>query len=71
MLVDLKQIAPLVSQQFPSFYQQEGPRFIEFIEAYYEWLDQQGPIFYSRNLLENADIDFYLINSSIILFQNI
>jgi len=58
MLVDLKKIAPLVSEQFPAFYQQEGPKFIEFIEAYYEWLDQQGPIFHSRNLLETADIDF-------------
>jgi len=57
MLVDLKKIAPLVRQQFPSFYEQEGPNFIEFVEAYYEWLDQQGPTYYSRNLLEYSDID--------------
>ena len=57
MSVDLKKIAPLVSQQFPSFYQQEGPNFIQFVEAYYEWLDQEGPIHYSRSLLEYSDID--------------
>ncbi len=33
------QIAPLVQSMFPSFYQEEGDNFIQFIEAYYEWLE--------------------------------
>jgi hypothetical protein len=33
-------ISPLLVSQFPSFYQEEGPNFIAFIIAYYEWLEQ-------------------------------
>jgi hypothetical protein len=57
MLVDLKEIAPLVRQQFPAFYQEEGDNFIQFVKAYYEWMDQQGSIYKSRRLLEYSDID--------------
>lgn len=32
-------ILPLISGQFPSFYQSEGPSFIAFTKAYYEWLE--------------------------------
>jgi hypothetical protein len=57
MQVDLKEIAPLVRQQFPAFYQEEGDNFIQFVKAYYEWMDQQGSIYKSRRLLEYSDID--------------
>jgi hypothetical protein len=57
MLVDLKEIAPLVRQQFPAFYQEEGDNFIQFVKAYYEWMDQEGSIYKSRRLLEYSDID--------------
>lgn len=33
-------ISPLIASQFPAFYQEEGPDFIRFVEAYYEWLEQ-------------------------------
>lgn len=33
-------ISPLISGLFPSFYQEEGPNFIAFVKAYYEWLEQ-------------------------------
>ncbi|CAB4143154.1 hypothetical protein UFOVP447_86 [uncultured Caudovirales phage] len=33
-------ISPLISGLFPSFYQTDGPNFIAFIKAYYEWLEQ-------------------------------
>lgn len=32
-------ISPLIKSQFPKFYLEEGPDFITFIEAYYEWLE--------------------------------
>lgn len=32
-------ISPLVENMFPSFYKEEGPNFIAFIKAYYEWLE--------------------------------
>ena len=33
-------ISPLVEQQFPSFYQEEGQLFITFVKAYYEWAEK-------------------------------
>lgn len=32
-------ISPLIESQFPQFYKQEGPSFIAFVKAYYEWLE--------------------------------
>ena len=57
MITDLKNIAPLVKHQFPDFYREEGDNFVQFIAAYYEWMDEEGPIAKSRNLLETSDID--------------
>lgn len=34
-----KKISNLIASQFPSFYQEEGPLFIEFVKAYYEFLE--------------------------------
>lgn len=33
-------ISPLIAGLFPSFYETDGPNFIAFIQAYYEWLEQ-------------------------------
>ena len=53
-----KLISPFIQQQFPSFYRAEGPNFIAFVRAYYEWLEQNDQtIGYSRSLLEYRDID--------------
>lgn len=56
-MIDLKNIAPLVEHQFPSFYLEEGANFVQFVKAYYEWMDQQGPIYKDRRLFETRDID--------------
>lgn len=34
-----EKISPLVQSMFPSFYYEEGPNFIAFVKAYYEWLE--------------------------------
>lgn len=53
-----KFISPFVKAQFPSFYQEEGPNFILFMKAYYEWMQESGnPILESRNLFDYRDID--------------
>ena len=53
-----KFISPFIQQQFPSFYRSEGPNFIAFVRAYYEWLEQsQQTIGHSRSLLDYRDID--------------
>ena len=56
-MIDLKHIAPLVEQQFPAFYKEDGPNFIQFVKAYYEWMDELGPIYKDRRLFETTDID--------------
>lgn len=51
--VELK-ISPLIARQFPAFFQDEGPDFVAFVQAYYEWLEQNGQLLE----LENTD-NFY------------
>ena len=53
-----KFISPFIAQQFPAFYRDEGPNFIAFVKAYYEWMEESGNIIHeSRSLLEYLDID--------------
>jgi hypothetical protein len=63
-----KYISPFIESQFPLFYQEEGPIFIDFVKAYYEWMELQGNeinndikekgiIYEARSLLEYRDID--------------
>lgn len=33
-------ISQFTSNLFPEFYQEEGPNFVAFVQAYYEWLEQ-------------------------------
>ena len=51
-------ISVFVKDQFPDFYKEDGVMFIKFVEAYYEYLEQQGKsLDYARNLIEYRDID--------------
>lgn len=53
-----KFISNFVESQFPQFYQEDGPGFILFVKAYYEWLEESGnPIYEARTLLDYRDID--------------
>ena len=53
-----KLISPLIESQFPAFYREEGPQFIAFVKAYYEWMEQPGnPLYQARNLNNYRDID--------------
>jgi len=57
MYID-KHISPLIAGQFPAFYRDQGPNFIAFVKAYYEWAEQSGNfIEQSRSLFDNLDID--------------
>lgn len=59
--MNLPPISPLISSQFPSLYAEEGPAFIAFVKAYYEWLEQEGQaVAESRNLLSYRDVDLTL-----------
>ena len=60
-----KLISPLIENQFPAFYKEDGPQFIAFVKAYYEWLEQSGlpgataqnTLYQARSLPEYRDID--------------
>lgn len=53
-----KLISPFIDQQFPAFLRSDGPNFVAFVRAYYEWLESQGgAINRARSLLDYIDID--------------
>lgn len=37
-----KLISPFIESQFPDFYREDGPQFVAFVKAYYEWLENGG-----------------------------
>ncbi len=62
-------ISTLIKSQFPSFYEEEGPNFIEFAKEYYKYLEaSNNALYYSRNLLEYRDID-KTIDSFVVHFK--
>ena len=51
-------ISPFIPRQFPAFYNDEGPNFVSFVQAYYEWLEQSNQaVGQSRKLLDTANVD--------------
>ena len=53
-----KTISNFVETQFPQFYLTEGPNFVLFVKAYYEWLESEGQaISEARSLYDYRDID--------------
>lgn len=57
MFTGIKKLAPFVKNQFPAFYAEEGDNFLQFVKAYYEWMDEQSSTYKSRRLGEYRDID--------------
>jgi hypothetical protein len=54
-----KTISNFIKNQFPLFYNEEGPDFILFVKAYYEWLESEGqPVRQSREIFDYRDIDY-------------
>lgn len=51
-------ISNFVENQFPSFIRDDGPNFVAFVKAYYQWMEQaNNAIEVSKNLLTYQDID--------------
>ena len=48
MTIETK-ISPLIENMFPSFYKEEGPNFIAFVKAYYEWLEENSQLLSLEN----------------------
>ena len=53
-----KKTSVLVNEQLPDFVRDEGPRLQRFIEAYYEFMEQNGGMIDgAKNILAYQDID--------------
>jgi hypothetical protein len=53
-----KKISAIVERQLPGFVRQDHPKFVAFLEAYYEWMAQDGNAEERlKTLLDNQDID--------------
>jgi len=52
-----EKISKLVQNQFPDFYKEEGSQFLQFIEAYYAWMEETDQVTDGiRNLKSYRDI---------------
>lgn len=53
-----KYLSSIVKDQLPAFYQEQGPLFVDFLHAYYLWLEDQGQLNHiARRLPEYKSID--------------
>ena len=52
-----KKISNLIENQFPSFYRDEGPFFVEFVKQYYKWLETENALYHTRNFFDYKDVD--------------
>ena len=55
-----KKLSLLVASQLPQFIrdEEEYAKFVSFVEAYYEWMEQEGNVAdYTKNLLSYRDVD--------------
>jgi hypothetical protein len=64
-----KQISNFIDSQFPRLYQEFGQTFIDFVTAYYEWMETEGPLYDSRRASDYQDIDT-TVDEFIVYFKN-
>jgi len=58
MLISENRHSSLVESQLPLFVREDHPIFVEFLEAYYEWMEQTGNLLYkSKNTQNFLDLD--------------
>lgn len=51
-------VSCLIPYQLPEFYREDFPLFVEFIKAYFQWLEVQGePIYEIKSIPEYVDVD--------------
>jgi hypothetical protein len=54
----VKNLSSQIESQFPGFIREEGPQFVGFLKAYFEYLEQSGNSVHAiRSLKDNQDID--------------
>jgi len=62
-----KYVSQYVSNQFPSFYKEEGETFIAFVKAYYEWLESSAV----STLYLNVPAAAYAIGDTVVQPANV
>jgi hypothetical protein len=51
-------VSPLLPHQFPGVYREQEPQFVEFVKAYFTWLEQSNNInYFTRRIYDIKDID--------------
>ncbi len=54
----LNRLSTIVAEQLPDFIRQDHPIFVEFLEKYYEYLEQPGnPVYELKRFQDNYDVD--------------
>ena len=54
----LAKISSQIETQFPGFVREEGPQFVSFLKAYFEYMEQDGnAVKQTRSIQNNVDID--------------
>ena len=54
-------ISNLIRRQFPDWYLEHGQVFVDFVQAYYQYLESpNNPLYYSRKYYDIKDVDFTL-----------
>ena len=54
----IKKLSSQIESQFPGFIREEGPQFVAFLKAYFEYMEQEGnPVNVVRSARDNQDID--------------
>lgn len=65
-----KNVSLFVENLFPAVYREDAPFFINFVKAYYEWMESQNELlFHARRLTEYRDID-QVPDAFILFFKN-
>lgn len=52
----IKQISQYIQYQFPAIYREDGSALVALVEAYYEWMEENGHLM-NREMFEYRDID--------------
>lgn len=53
-----QKISDIIETSFPDYYKENGPVLIQFVKAYFEWLEQDNHLLdYVKNHLSNRDVD--------------
>ena len=58
MTISTNKVSILINDQLPRFIREEHPIFVEFLQKYYEFLEQpSNPIYELKKFQDNYDID--------------